>query len=73
MLLELFGLERYLPLHLCVYPTGRRLPGLHVRGHLQVPAAKYSGQSAAEEPHRFPQGKNRWFDGRQQVEHNLYK
>lgn len=54
VLLELPGLDGDLPLPLRVRADGCRLPGVHVRGRLQAPAAgdpaAHSGSGAAALP-----------------------
>ena len=56
MLLELPGLERDLPLRVRVCAAGRGLPGLHVRRHLEAPAAQHLEKGAGKAAHCFLEG-----------------
>lgn len=56
VLLELPGLDWNLPLHLHLRHTGSRLPGLHVRGHIQAPAAWHSAANTVSGTASLPQG-----------------
>lgn len=54
--LELFRLDGDLSLHNNMHAAGRGLPGVHVCGHPQAPAAGYTLPPTTTGPHHVSEG-----------------